>query len=70
MASSVPTVPPKPPGLSFPVRVLFWLVVLPAALLLPDKRPMVRAILWSRWRLALLRLRIRFRRGFQGESDG
>jgi hypothetical protein len=61
MSTSVPSVPPKPPGLSFPVRVLFWLVVLPAALLLPDKRPLVRAILWSRWRLALVRLRYRLR---------
>jgi hypothetical protein len=62
MASSVPAVRPPPPRLPFALRVLFWLVVLPAALLLPDKRPLVRAILWSRWRLALVRVKFRLRR--------
>jgi hypothetical protein len=68
MTASVPTVPPKPPGLPFALRLLFWLVVLPAALLLPDKRPTVRAILWSRWRLALVRLKMRLWRGLQGRA--
>jgi hypothetical protein len=56
---SVPLPPSRPP---FGARLFLYAVVVPAALLWPSKRrPVLRLILWSRWRLALLRLRVRLR---------
>ena len=58
---TTPTVRP-PPGLPFALRVFLYAVVIPAALVWPSKRrPVLRLILWSRWRLALVRLRYRLR---------
>ena len=62
MSASVPTVSRKPPPLPLGMRVFMWAVIVPAALIWPSKhRPALRAVLWCRWRLALLRLRVRLR---------
>jgi hypothetical protein len=62
MTASVPTVRPPPPRLPLGLRLFMWAVVVPAALVWPSKhRPVLRAVLWCRWRLALLRLRVRLR---------
>jgi hypothetical protein len=52
--------------------LVVWLVIVPAELLFPsyNRRPLVRALLWSRWRLALLRLRVRWRRAFWDGYNG
>jgi hypothetical protein len=65
-----PLRPAQAAGAAFPAPLFLYLLVVPAALVWPSKRrPALRAVLWCRWRLAFLRLRIRFRRGYLGGGN-